>query len=185
MSTHLWLGGGGGGGFLFGTFVCCLVTFVAIIVVPDDTVSFNEPQSTSQAEPPAALPSQPEVIDAEPAQAATEPPPTTPTPTQPPEEQPADQGETTNSDDSEQPADSGETSETAAEPTATREPVDLTKLPLGNDYVSLSGANVGWVWSCSPPNSNAGGAEVLGPWISETDGTWDLTSKASVDGENT
>jgi hypothetical protein len=45
-------------------------------------------------------------------------------------------------------------------------------------------AAVGSVWACTPPNPNAGGASAEGPW-SRSVGTYDITSKAGLDGENT
>jgi len=67
--------------------------------------------------------------------------------------------------------------------TATLVPVDLTKLPIGTDFVSTTGPNVGWIWACRV-DPNIASATVMGPWILD-DRTWDLTSKAIVGGENT
>jgi|GEM_PF-2942616 len=58
--------------------------------------------------------------------------------------------------------------------------VDLTRLPIGDGRVSNS-ARVGYVWSCQS-SFNGTGAQQSGPWI-RSDGTFDLTAKAVVDGE--
>jgi hypothetical protein len=56
-------------------------------------------------------------------------------------------------------------------------------LPLGDGKVTTAGARRGYVYSCgsgkAPPGG--GGAFSDGPWI-RSDGTYDLTAKASVDG---
>jgi hypothetical protein len=57
--------------------------------------------------------------------------------------------------------------------------VDLSQLPLGDGRIS-SAPQTGYVWSCVPPNANAGGAFTAGPWISGN--TFDFTAKAVVDG---
>ena len=61
--------------------------------------------------------------------------------------------------------------------------VDLTALPLGTDLVSTAGAAVGGLYVCDAGNPNGGGAFAVGPWIDEAAGTWDATSKISVQGE--
>lgn len=75
-------------------------------------------------------------------------------------------------------------SATAAPPTAEPVTVDLTRLPIGDGNYSTTSPAVGSVWTCAPPNPNAGGASVEGPWI-RADGTYDSTAKAVVDGEVT
>ncbi|CAN1209127.1 YHYH protein [Tumidithrix helvetica PCC 7403] len=57
--------------------------------------------------------------------------------------------------------------------------VDLTHLPLGDGKLSRS-PKVGWIWPCRI-EAVAGGAFRDGTWIKK-DGTYDLTSKAVVDG---
>lgn len=58
---------------------------------------------------------------------------------------------------------------------------DLTKLALGDAYVTTSGpGRVGWTWSCSPGNPGAPGASKDGPWLSAT--TWNLVQKLAVSG---
>jgi hypothetical protein len=62
-----------------------------------------------------------------------------------------------------------------------------TSLPIGDGRVTTSGPRRGYVYSCAagfgaaggPPG---GGAQVEGPWI-HSDGTYDLTAKATVDGK--
>jgi len=76
-----------------------------------------------------------------------------------------------------------EPSDTSAPPTAEPVTIDLTRLPIGDGNYSTTAAAVGSVWTCTPPNPNAGGASTEGPWI-RSDGTYDLTAKAVVDGEN-
>jgi len=64
---------------------------------------------------------------------------------------------------------------------------DPTALPIGDGRVTTSGPRRGYVYSCGsgfapaggPPGG--GGAQVEGPWI-KSDGTYDLTAKATVDG---
>ena len=62
-------------------------------------------------------------------------------------------------------------------------PADVTQLPIGTSKVSTTTAAVGGLWACDSGNPNGGGAHAVGPWINETDGTWDLTKKVSVQGE--
>ena len=62
-------------------------------------------------------------------------------------------------------------------------PADVTQLPIGTSKVSTTTAAVGGLWACDSGNPNGGGAHAVGPWINETDGTWDLTKKVSVHGE--
>jgi hypothetical protein len=59
--------------------------------------------------------------------------------------------------------------------------VDLTKLPLGDNQYSTTGAEKGKVFSCIT-NFNGGGAFANGPWIHTDTNTWDATAKIAVDG---
>lgn len=59
-------------------------------------------------------------------------------------------------------------------------PADTTRLPIGTPLVSLTAPAVGGLWSCAAPNPRGGGAQVAGPWIDQTAGTWDLTKKVAV-----
>jgi hypothetical protein len=61
-------------------------------------------------------------------------------------------------------------------------PMDTSKLPIGTSKVSLDGPSVGGLYSCDGGNPNGGGAEVAGPWLNESAGTWDLSKKISVQG---
>jgi len=61
-------------------------------------------------------------------------------------------------------------------------PADTTKLPVGTSKVSLTGPSAGGCSRRDAGNSR-GGAQKAGPWIDEAAGTWDLTKKASVQGE--
>ncbi|MGB8816460.1 MAG: YHYH protein [Rhizobiaceae bacterium] len=56
---------------------------------------------------------------------------------------------------------------------------DLTKLPLG-DNLKSDAPKVGWLWPCRV-EPEAGGAQVLGPWI-KPDATFDKTAKPIVPG---
>jgi YHYH protein len=58
--------------------------------------------------------------------------------------------------------------------------VDPTRLPLGDGKVTTSGPKKGYVYVCHTSNAPAG-AFRDGPWI-KSDGTFDLTAKAVVDG---
>ena len=60
--------------------------------------------------------------------------------------------------------------------------VDATKLPIGDSFVSNSGAGVGKLFACSAGNANAGGASADGPWLNIAAGTWDSTTKLKVNG---
>ena len=62
-------------------------------------------------------------------------------------------------------------------------PIDVTRLPIGTNQVSLDRATVGGLFACDAGNPNGGGAHASGPWIDEAAGTWDLTKKVSVQGE--
>jgi hypothetical protein len=70
-------------------------------------------------------------------------------------------------------------STSSATSTPAPQDVDLTHLPLGDSKLSTS-PRVGWIWPCQTDPS-AGGAFRDGPWIHK-DGTFDLTSKISVNG---
>jgi len=59
---------------------------------------------------------------------------------------------------------------------------DITKLPIGTSKVSTTDAVVGGLLSCDSGNPEGGGAFAVGPWIDEAAGTWDLTTKVSVQG---
>ena len=63
------------------------------------------------------------------------------------------------------------------------DPVDLTRLPIGDGKLS-NGPEVGSIWPCMV-NPNAGGSHREGAWMNRADGTFDLTAKATVDGQNT
>jgi len=66
-------------------------------------------------------------------------------------------------------------------PTPTPGPIDLTALPLGDGLIATE-PKVGELFTCRS-NFNGGGAAVVGPWIDEANGTWDVTAKnVTVDG---
>lgn len=75
---------------------------------------------------------------------------------------------------------------TAAPAAPAARTVDRTRLPLGDGRFATVGSQVrGALVACQTSfTSGAGGAFRDGPWIHE-DGTWDLTSKATVDGSVT
>jgi hypothetical protein len=59
---------------------------------------------------------------------------------------------------------------------------DPTDLPIGDGKVTTSGPRKGYVYLCqASPNPGGGGASTNGPWI-KSDGTFDETAKAIVDG---
>ena len=60
--------------------------------------------------------------------------------------------------------------------------LDLKRLPLGDGHLSTQ-AKVGYIWPCHL-EADAGGAFRDGPWI-HSDGTYDFTAKAVVDGNET
>jgi YHYH protein len=61
--------------------------------------------------------------------------------------------------------------------------VDPTRLPIGDDSVTTSGAGVGKLFACRAGNANAPGASANGPWLNVSAGTWDSTTKLAVKGE--
>ncbi len=61
--------------------------------------------------------------------------------------------------------------------------VNLHKLPLGDGKIS-HGPKKGWIWACHV-DPQAGGAQVVGPWINEKAGTYDMTAKIAVRGSVT
>jgi hypothetical protein len=58
--------------------------------------------------------------------------------------------------------------------------IDLQNLPIGDGMVSDE-PQAGYIWACRTA-FNGGGAFAEGPWIHD-DGTWDRTTKVTVDGE--
>jgi YHYH protein len=60
-------------------------------------------------------------------------------------------------------------------------PVNVHKLPLGDDLYTTDAAKRGYVYSCIT-DFNGGGAFAQGPWIDAENGTWDLTEKIHVEG---
>lgn len=60
-------------------------------------------------------------------------------------------------------------------------PVNVHRLPLGDDMYATDGARSGYVFSCIT-NFSGGGAFEQGPWIDAEAGTWDLTDKIHVEG---
>ena len=59
-------------------------------------------------------------------------------------------------------------------------PTDPTRLPIGDGKVTTTGAKRGYVYRCGV-GGGGGGAFRDGPWI-KSDGTYDATAKAAVDG---
>lgn len=70
--------------------------------------------------------------------------------------------------------------ESEVETTPTATPPNLTKLPLGDQKYSTS-PKVGYIYLCNT-TLNGGGASAAGPWIDQTNSTWNLLTKLSVDG---
>ena len=60
-------------------------------------------------------------------------------------------------------------------------PIDATKIPIGDGNVSMS-AKVGNVFACKTSFESGVGAEVIGPWVNTTTNTWDSTKKVKVSG---
>jgi hypothetical protein len=60
-------------------------------------------------------------------------------------------------------------------------PVNVHKLPLGDDKYVTAGPKTGYVFSCIA-DFNGGGAFAQGPWIDAEAGTWDLGEKIHVQG---
>jgi YHYH protein len=71
---------------------------------------------------------------------------------------------------------------TTATASFTATPINVHKLPLGDDMYVESGAKRGYVYSCIT-DFNGGGAFTQGPWIDAEAGTWDLTEKIYVQGK--
>ncbi len=61
--------------------------------------------------------------------------------------------------------------------------INLHKLPLGDGKISHAPKR-GWIWACHT-DPMGGGAQVVGPWIDEKAGTYDLTAKIAVRGSVT
>jgi hypothetical protein len=60
------------------------------------------------------------------------------------------------------------------------DPLDKTRLPLGDGQVTTSGPKKNFVYRCNAGTGGGGGAFQDGPWID--DNSYDLTAKAIVDG---
>ena len=61
--------------------------------------------------------------------------------------------------------------------------INLHKLPLGDGKLSHAPKR-GWIWACHI-DPQAGGAQVVGPWINLKTKTYDLTAKLAVRGSVT
>jgi|GEM_PF-481054 len=59
--------------------------------------------------------------------------------------------------------------------------IDLTQLPLGDGKYTLMGPQKGYIYLASPPRGGDG-AYKQGEWINTSEGTFDMTQKAVVDG---
>ena len=62
-------------------------------------------------------------------------------------------------------------------------PADVHALPIGTSHVSTSSASIGGLFACNAGNPSGGGAFAVGPWVDEAAGTWDMTTKVSVQGD--
>lgn len=58
--------------------------------------------------------------------------------------------------------------------------VDMTRLPLGDGRTTTTTPQRDYVYVCTAPTGQGGGAFANGPWIGAT--TWDFTTKVTVDG---
>ena len=80
-----------------------------------------------------------------------------------------------------------ETESSTAESEASEEssfkatPINIHKLPLGNDMYDTEGPKSGYVYSCIT-EFNGSGAFEEGPWIDQAAGTWNLSKKIYVEG---
>ncbi|MSQ30056.1 MAG: YHYH protein [Dehalococcoidia bacterium] len=75
------------------------------------------------------------------------------------------------------------TASTTAAPTSSgqRRVIDLLHVAVGDGNISTS-ARAGYVWRCRSGGGAGGGAGTKGPWFN-SDGTYNATAKAIVDGE--
>ena len=60
-------------------------------------------------------------------------------------------------------------------------PTSPTAIPIGDGKVSTT-PTIGYVDSCITSFPSAGGATSDGPWINQTNATWDMNSKIAVEG---
>jgi YHYH protein len=60
-------------------------------------------------------------------------------------------------------------------------PINIHKLPLGDDKYVTEGPKSGYVYSCAS-EYNGNGAFEEGPWIDQEAGTWNLSKKIYVEG---
>ncbi len=61
--------------------------------------------------------------------------------------------------------------------------VDLTRLPLGDNKVTATTPQQGYLYVCNARGNNVGGGAFKeGSWINSANGTWDSTAKLSVQG---
>jgi hypothetical protein len=72
-------------------------------------------------------------------------------------------------------------SEASEESSFRATPINIHKLPLGDDMYATEGPKSGYVYSCIT-DFNGGGAFEEGPWIDEEAGTWNLSKKIYVEG---
>ena len=62
-------------------------------------------------------------------------------------------------------------------------PIDAENLPLGINKYTATAPKSGYIYSCQANfSSDAGGAEVAGPWINEAKETWNSKQKVAVSG---
>jgi hypothetical protein len=59
-------------------------------------------------------------------------------------------------------------------------PVDPTKIPIGDGNLSTTNAKVGSIFACRPGVPGGPGAQQIGPWVNTTAKTWDSTRKIRV-----
>jgi YHYH protein len=78
--------------------------------------------------------------------------------------------------------DDGAATPATATSTAASEAPDLTALPLGDEKVVTDGPKRGYIYSCMS-GGGGGGAEVDGPWIDQSAGTFNLNQKVVVPGK--
>ncbi len=73
------------------------------------------------------------------------------------------------------------TTGTTNSPSFVATPLNIHKLPLGDDMYVTDGPKRGYVYTCNT-EFNGGGAFEQGPWIDAEAGTWDLSEKIHVEG---
>ena len=83
--------------------------------------------------------------------------------------------------DGESTAGTADATETSEASSFKATPINVHKLPLGDDMYTTDAPKNGYVYSCIT-DFNGGGAFEQGPWIDAEAGTWNLSKKIYVEG---